>query len=65
MSNPEADAYLKNLETLVTARTEQLRSAVTAMEKLSEALKPHEPDVVERVREAFDDACKQVSKSHA
>lgn len=61
MSDPEADAYLKNLEHLVTARTEQLRAAVTAMEKLTEALEPLRPDIVKQVRDEFDAANIQIA----
>lgn len=35
----EHAAYVKNLEVLVTARTEQLRSAVTSIQALVTALK--------------------------
>jgi hypothetical protein len=38
MSSEENEEYVRNLETLVTARTEQLRAAVTKIEELTAEL---------------------------
>jgi hypothetical protein len=42
--NEEEKARLENLETLVKARTEQLRQALLENEKLRQALKEKDPN---------------------
>lgn len=57
MSDPEVDAYLSNLETLVKSRTEQLRAALTLYEKtIGELQKLNDlrvDSVIENVRKEF------------
>lgn len=49
----EEEANRKYAEQLLIARTEQLRTAMIAIDELSEALEPFRPDVVEKVRATF------------
>ena len=47
----EQQQYQANLEALLTARTEQLRKALTFIEELVVALKPHRPDLARKAVE--------------
>jgi methionyl-tRNA synthetase len=45
--------YLANLEALVRARTEQLRTAVTLIDELVAALKPFRPELAQKAVESL------------
>jgi hypothetical protein len=47
----EHEEYVANLQALVTARTEQLRTAMVVIERLMQALKPLRPDLAEKAME--------------
>jgi hypothetical protein len=47
----EHEEYVANLEALVTARTEQLRTAMVVIDQLMQALKPLRPDLAEKAME--------------
>jgi hypothetical protein len=50
MNKATDEEHIKNLEELVTARTNDLRGAVILIEELAAALSPHNPDVTQKAR---------------
>ena len=57
----EDSQYLANLEALVRARTEQLRTAMTLIDELVAALKPFRPEVAQKAVESLQQGLKAES----
>lgn len=53
------DEHQVNLERLVTARTEQLRVAVTLLQELADAIRPLRPELAQKATDALSNGLTQ------